>query len=52
MPGCWLRLSYLLGVDGISLPLVLLTTFLGPVTILCSWRYITHRVRECMAACS
>ncbi len=42
-------LSYLLGVDGISLPLVLLTTFLGPVTVLCSWRYITHRVRECMA---
>ncbi len=42
-------LSYLLGVDGISLPLVLLTTFLGPVTVLCSWRYITRRVRECMA---
>ncbi len=42
-------LSYLLGVDGISLPLIILTTFLGPVTILCSWRYINHRVRECMA---
>ncbi|BCO10738.1 NADH:ubiquinone oxidoreductase subunit M [Desulfolithobacter dissulfuricans] len=48
----WIRqlgLSYLLGVDGISLPLVLLTTFLGPSTVLCSWRYINKRVREFMA---
>ncbi|MFP7753722.1 complex I subunit 4 family protein [Thermodesulfobacteriota bacterium B35] len=48
----WIRrlgLSYLLGVDGISLPLVLLTTLLGPVTVLCSWRYITRRVRAFMA---
>ena len=44
-----LGLSYLLGVDGISLPLVLLTTFLGPATVLCSWRSITRRVREFMA---
>ncbi|WP_457573801.1 complex I subunit 4 family protein [Desulfolithobacter sp.] len=48
----WIRrlgISYLLGVDGISLPLILLTTFLGPATVLCSWRYITSRVREFMA---
>ena len=48
----WLKelgVSYLLGVDGISLPLVLLNTLLGPVTVLCSWRYITRRVREFMA---
>ncbi len=44
-----LGLSYLLGVDGISLPLVLLTAFLGPATVLCSWRYIDRRVREFMA---
>ncbi len=42
-------LSYLLGVDGLSLPLLLLNTLLGPITVLCSWRYITRRVREFMA---
>ena len=44
-----LGLTYLLGVDGISLPLVLLTTFLGPIVVLCSWNYISTRVREFMA---
>lgn len=42
-------LSYLLGIDGISLPLVLLTTFFGPIIILCSWNYITKRVRAFLA---
>lgn len=41
-------LRYLMGIDGISLPMVLLTTFLGPITILCSWRYISMRIREFM----
>ncbi|HID98227.1 MAG TPA: NADH-quinone oxidoreductase subunit M [Thermodesulfobacteriaceae bacterium] len=41
-------LTYLMGVDGISLPLILLTTFFGPITVLCSWRYIATRVREFM----
>ena len=42
----WLDAEYLVGVDGISLCLVLLTTLLMPLCVLCSWRYITHRVRE------
>ena len=42
-------LSYLMGVDGISLPMILLTTFLGPICVLCSWRYISKRVREFLA---
>jgi NADH-quinone oxidoreductase subunit M len=38
--------QYLLGVDGISALLVLLTTLLGAIAILCSWNTITERVRE------
>ncbi len=41
-------IEYFLGVDGISLLLVLLTTFLGPITVLCSWTAITKRVKEYM----
>ncbi len=37
--------NYHLGVDGISLFLVLLTTFLTPLAILASWRGIQTRVR-------
>ncbi len=42
-------LSYLMGVDGISLPMILLTTFLGPICVLCSWRYISNRTKEFLA---
>lgn len=38
-------IHYHLGVDGISLFLVLLTTFLTPIAILCSWNSIQDRVR-------
>jgi NADH-quinone oxidoreductase subunit M len=41
---------YKLGVDGISLPFVLLTTFLMPICILASWRSITLRVKSYMIA--
>jgi len=41
-----LNLDYVVGVDGISAPLVLLTTFIMPLCLLCSWRYIDTRVRE------
>jgi NADH-quinone oxidoreductase subunit M len=41
--------SYRMGVDGISMPLVMLTTFLMPICILASW-YITKRTREYMIA--
>jgi NADH-quinone oxidoreductase subunit M len=39
-------ISYHVGVDGISLLLVVLTTFLTPIALLCSWNSITSRVRE------
>ena len=41
-------IHYAVGVDGISLPLVLLTTFLTPLCILVSWTAIGTRVREFM----
>jgi NADH-quinone oxidoreductase subunit M len=56
-PGAWfpaedylwverLGISYTLGVDGISMPLVMLTTLLMTVAIIASWEYITFRERE------
>jgi len=41
-------ISYKLGIDGISLLLVMLTTFLTILCILCSWKAITFRVKEFM----
>jgi NADH-quinone oxidoreductase subunit M len=43
-------ITFKLGVDGYSLPFVLLTTFLMPFCILASWRSIERRVREYMVA--
>ena len=43
-------ISYHLGVDGISMPFILLSTLLSPLAILASWKAITHRVREYMIA--
>ena len=37
---------YQLGVDGLALVLVLLTTLLGVVSIVCSWAYIREKGRE------
>jgi NADH-quinone oxidoreductase subunit M len=42
--------TYHMGVDGISLPLVILTTAIMPLCIGASWRAITMRVREYMIA--
>ena len=47
IPG--LGIQYQMGVDGISLLLVLLTTFLGALAILSSFSAITERVKEYMA---
>ena len=44
------NISYHVGVDGISLFMVILTTFLMPLCILCSWESITKRVREFVIA--
>ncbi|MDA8048651.1 MAG: NADH-quinone oxidoreductase subunit M [Rhodospirillales bacterium] len=43
-------LSYHMGVDGISVLFVLLSTALTPICILASWEVITHQVREYMLA--
>ena len=37
--------SYTLGIDGINLLLVMLTTLLGPIVVLASWTYITKHFR-------
>jgi NADH-quinone oxidoreductase subunit M len=41
--------NYQMGIDGISMPLVMLTTFLMPICILASW-YVNKRVKEYMIA--
>ena len=47
----WLGpLKYKMGVDGISMLFVILTTFLMPITILASWESVEHRVKEYMIA--
>ena len=43
-------IGYHMGVDGISMPFVLLSTFLMPLSILASRKAVTHRVREYMIA--
>ena len=40
-----LDVSYHLGIDGISLLLVVLTTFLTPIALLASWESITQRLK-------
>jgi NADH-quinone oxidoreductase subunit M len=48
----WLggAIGYHLGVDGISLPFVILTTGLTPICIISSWQAIQKHVREYMIA--
>ncbi len=41
-----LHLNYVVGVDGISVLLVLLTTLVMPLCVLCSWTYIKTRWKE------
>ncbi len=43
-------IAYHMGVDGISMPFVLLSTLLTPLCILASWEAITKRVKEYMIA--
>src|SRR5258705_1803594 len=45
-----LGFSYHVGLDGVALLLFLLTTFLGPIVVLSSWKYIQQRVRLYCAA--
>ncbi|MDQ4135756.1 MAG: NADH-quinone oxidoreductase subunit M [Pseudomonadota bacterium] len=48
----WLTdaIRFKLGVDGFSMPFILLTTFLMPFAILASWESIEHRLKEYMVA--
>jgi NADH-quinone oxidoreductase subunit M len=48
----WLAtgINYHMGVDGISLPLVILTTAVMPFCIIASWKSVTQRVSEYMMA--
>jgi NADH-quinone oxidoreductase subunit M len=48
----WLggSITYAMGLDGISLPFVILTTALLPICIVASWSSIQRRVREYMIA--
>ena len=48
MPG--FNVAYHVGVDGISVLFVLLTTLLTPICVLASWESIRDRVREYMLA--
>lgn len=48
----WLAetIRFKLGVDGFSMPFIVLTTFLMPFCILASWESIGHRVKEYFVA--
>ncbi len=41
-----LNISYKVGIDGMALLLLMLTTFLTPLTLLSSWKSINKRVKE------
>ncbi|RMF95901.1 MAG: NADH-quinone oxidoreductase subunit M [Candidatus Schekmanbacteria bacterium] len=45
-----LGINYSVGIDGISLLLVMLTTFITPIVILASWSAIEDKVKEYMIA--
>jgi NADH-quinone oxidoreductase subunit M len=42
------EITYLMGIDGMSILLVLLTTFLTPISILSTWTAVEERVKEFM----
>ncbi len=44
------NIEYYLGIDGISMPLILLTSFISVIVIISSWEVIQYRVAQYMAA--
>jgi NADH-quinone oxidoreductase subunit M len=42
------NIGYVLGVDGITIMLIVLTALIAPLCILCSWTAIAQRVKEFM----
>jgi len=45
-----LHINYDIGVDGISLPLIILTCFTTFIIVLASWTMVNHKVAEYLAA--
>ena len=45
-----LNMNFYVGIDGISLFFMILTTFLVPVCLLISWQSVKHLVREFLVA--
>lgn len=51
--GVWIEafnIRYHLGIDGISLPLILLTSFCTVIVVIAGWRVIQNKVAQYMAA--
>jgi NADH-quinone oxidoreductase subunit M len=44
------NINYHLGVDGLAVPLILLTTFFGPLVVIAGWEVIQKKVHQYMAA--
>jgi NADH-quinone oxidoreductase subunit M len=44
------NINYHLGIDGISMPLILLNTFITVIVVIAGWEVITYRVSQYMAA--
>lgn len=44
------HINYHLGIDGISMPLILLNTFMTILVVIAGWEVITYRVAQYMAA--
>jgi NADH-quinone oxidoreductase subunit M len=44
------NIHYSLGVDGISMPFILLTAFFTPIVVLAGWKVIEKRVSQYMAS--
>ncbi|MBT3062685.1 MAG: NADH-quinone oxidoreductase subunit M [Candidatus Thiodiazotropha sp. (ex Lucina pensylvanica)] len=42
--------EYYMGVDGISMPLIILTTFITPLVVIAGWEVIKYRPSQYMAA--
>jgi NADH-quinone oxidoreductase subunit M len=42
------NIHYAIGVDGLSILLILLTTFLSPISILSTWKAVEERVKDFM----
>lgn len=44
------NINYALGIDGIALPLILLTTFFTPIVILSAWQMETDKLNQYLAS--